>query len=468
MITALLLLVTAVTAQDDKDRLELAQQQLARLRARVVKLPPAPEPDFRVVPTPLVGALELATELAEFARLNEDLPLAAEAWRLAAVVRRSQGDVVRAVLALEKAADGETNPTRAAGDRGLAAEIRLAFGAASESGGALEALAKEAPGHDDAPKWKRLAREAEATAVAQERKLQAIATAAAGNGRGTRSSYLEQIFAYRNPLHQRSGAILAQLILRMKDAPPEQKLGYLERMVFYRPEEAGWLNAVRQALEVLAREGHYEKAFFCAAMMLDRSEILAPGESSKIGKVRDELRTRLSRIAARRLDVKPPTKDLRLAHFYRTARGGEAAEVIQELGDGLLADYPTCSEVPELRMLCAEVLAKEIPEAALAHWKSVAENFTSFDRAREAFTSAAELLVETEGPEAADDWLKSLQPRYEDVDDRARLALLRAGFLDDAERWEDAQALLQGVSPKDPFIKREIEARLAALAKKLE
>ncbi|MCB9832766.1 MAG: hypothetical protein H6807_09850 [Planctomycetes bacterium] len=454
IILTLLLLTGKLLAQDDAARLELLRQRARALEARVPELKKPPQANLAGLPIPDLALLRLAGDFDALATEANDLDLAPGLWLEAGRIRRALGDPTGALdeLALV-ASHALAVPQQKIEARRLRAAIWNEGGGHEQAAKEWDLLIAEQANDRAVETWRQQAEAARGLAAEQAKSVAEFrrALTSGEGGARARTDQAMRRFLVAKPLAPEAPAMLTGLLAALGEQPdPAARLPIDERLALYAPDLEGWNQTLVTTMAAEAREGEYELALLLASRTKTRPGAFSAAQIEAAEALAKRLDPLLSRIAQRRLEVEPVTKRHRLIDIRRRARRDGDAELLAELIQDFVADYPGASENEELNRVLARALENTAPERALALYRGDLARKRGGAEGYDSLRAAARLAEELEGPEAALALHQAQAPLFGEGAQAIPLALERARLLDRLERWEEAPGPARALEGQGP------------------
>lgn len=455
---AIVALAGAASAQKDKEaeaRRAAAAVELAALAKEVEALPKEPRTAPGQTPLPILEALKVGRKLSEFAKLYDDLAESAAALVLKARADQATGDPVAAVVALAAAA--QKTPDGAARQELLVrqAELRAAGG---DVEGAIN-VAKQIPPVLDA-------KAATWQTMRDEQKVRAAEITQALNGvelrKRDQARFVAVRFVETYPMATDSGAIANRLHADLAKSDPAESLAFGERLALYHRGHQRWGEVAAAVVATFAVEGEYERAYLHALRMLEASERVPPAEVAKLPALLSALEKSWTTAAARTQNVDPKTKRTRYPDLIRRARGGDTTDVLREDLEAFEEDYPTSTEISEIRLLHGLALLTADPERAAQKLGAAAAGAPNTEIACTALLALAPLLEKEERQDEARKLLEEGRTKFTDPGRKTRLGLELYGLLKRADHLDEAKKLAETLlAEAPPELKEDVEEATA-------
>lgn len=462
ILTALFLFAVpgVLFGQVDRDRMLRADQELEPLRKAARALPAPPPPSRRGLPIPSLEPLKLARKLADFVKLYDDLPQGIEARSLLATTNHFVGDPAFAIAALDGALSQKIEGTVLAEIAAQSAAIRGTWG---DLRGALVDLEKAyaaSPQHPKMGEWRTLESQWRAAVPQQDADLDAV-RAQSGGRLGDQAVFIARRFVQGYPLHKESIALSQKLAERFEKTDAAQHWEFIERIALYGRIDRAWPDAAERAARETAREGEYERAYLYTLRLIENSERLPGANVAALVKQSETIEKYWSQALGRAVDVNPKTKRLRHGDLIRRSNLNLFADALRADLEDFESDYPTCSEIPEIRLLLGKSLAATDPATALTKLKSAAVSSPGSPIALDAALAAAPILEKDGDAEAAAKFLSGVREKFKDPLQRARIGAKEIGILTRGGEKEGADKLRAAILSETPDAqKKDVEELL--------
>lgn len=459
ILTALLFVVFAAHAgaQNDKDRMLRADQELEPLRKEARALPAPPPPSRRGLPIPTLEPLKLARKLADYVKLYDDLPQGIEARSLLATTNHYVGDPAFAVAALEGALAQKLEGTALAEIAAQSAVIRGTWGDLKGAVADFEKAFAASPQHPKAGEWRVLESQWRAAMPQQDADLDAV-RAQLGGRLSDQAVFVARRFVQGYPLHKESIALSQKLAERFEKSDAAQHWEFIERIALYGRIDRAWPEAAERSAREAAREGEYERAYLYTLRLIENSERLPGANVAAMVKQLETIEKYWTQALGRAVDVNPKTKRLRHGDLIRRSNLNLFADALRADLEDFEVDYPTCSEIPEIRLLLGRSLAVSDPSTALTKLKSAAVSSPGSQIALDAALAAAPILEKDGDTEAAAKFLSGVREKFKDPLQRAKIGAKEIGILARGGEKDDADKLRAAILAETPDAqKKDVE-----------
>lgn len=458
------LAASGIFAQTPAERLKAAEQELAILTLQVSKLTPQPKPTRSMPVRPNPSAAQLARKIAEFATLNEDLPLIRRTRLILADAQEAAGDPAGAITEREKLC---ADNLKDGGAKALlqAATARLTWG---DPSGALKGLKRlqAAAGRTVPMPSPELMAQAEKSAALFEEQLEVIVSGLKKGGRGSAAAWVgARRFIGTWPLAPQCQQLIDGILKKLKAAKFEAREGYLRHVAVFFPVHKQWATWALQIVQADRTEGNYDSAITLGLRLLSRSETLPPREVDALRNDVTQAERLNAQIAARKLTLRPLTCTSRYNDIIAQMQTATAIEDVLTLEEEFAMDYPKSSKVPALRMAVALAAAEPFPDEAITRLKKVASNPEGGRQSHQAALMALPLITQQESEESAKQFIAECVQRATKPADKAALVLAHCQLLEKDDRPDEALQMLEAHAES---LGTAVAKRLAQAIKRLK